>query len=66
MGLRVVGSRAGPIGPVRSLVRAVACAAVPVGLLWCAVSSENRSLQDVVLRTRVVYDWRPRAVRTRA
>jgi uncharacterized RDD family membrane protein YckC len=66
MGLRVVGSRGGRLGPVRSLVRALACTAVPVGLLWCAVSSENRSLQDIVLRTRVVYDWRPRAVTSRA
>jgi len=65
MGLRVVEARGGRLGVVRSLVRALACAAVPVGLLWCAVSPENRSLQDLVLRTRVVYDWRPRAVTPR-
>jgi uncharacterized RDD family membrane protein YckC len=65
MGLRVVEARGGRLGVVRSLVRALACAAVPVGLLWCAVSPENRSLQDLVLRTRVVYDGRPRAVTTR-
>ena len=32
---------------------------VPIGLLWVAVSRENRSVQDVVLRTSVVYDWQP-------
>jgi hypothetical protein len=28
----------------------------PVGLLWSAVSRERRSLQDVVVRSIVVYD----------
>ncbi len=57
MGLRVVdrhGQRL-PLGVV--LLRALFCVILPVGLLWVAVSSENRSLQDVVLRTAVVYDW---------
>ena len=27
-----------------------------IGLLWVAVSRENRSLQEVVLRTSVIYD----------
>jgi hypothetical protein len=43
-----------------ALVRALLCALVPVGLLWVAVSRENRSAQDVLLRTSVVYDWQPR------
>ena len=47
--LRVVGA----------FVRAVFCTAFPIGLLWCAVSPANRSVQDVVLRTSVVYDWTP-------
>jgi hypothetical protein len=29
----------------------------PIGLLWTAVSRENRSLADLLLRTSVVYDW---------
>jgi hypothetical protein len=29
----------------------------PAGLLWCAVNARNRSLQDIVMRTSVVYDW---------
>jgi uncharacterized RDD family membrane protein YckC len=32
----------------------------PVGLLWCAVSGENRSLADLLVRTSVVYDWHVR------
>ena len=32
----------------------------PIGLFWCVVSPERRSVQDVVLWTRVVYDWMPR------
>ena len=56
LGLRVVG----PLGRLRvwgAFVRAALCVAFPVGLAWVAVSRENRSLQDVVLRTSVVYDW---------
>jgi uncharacterized RDD family membrane protein YckC len=56
MGLRVVGPD-GRLGPIGALVRAVLCAVFPVGLLWCAVNARNRSLQDIVLRTSVVYDW---------
>jgi hypothetical protein len=37
-------------------VRALLCVLFPVGLLWVLLSGENRSVQDVVLRTSVVYD----------
>ena len=56
MGLRVIG----PFGRLRlvgAFVRAVLCVVLPIGILWVAVSRHNRSLQDVVLRTSVVYDW---------
>lgn len=56
LGLRVVG----PFGRVRipgAFVRAVLCVIFPIGLAWVLVSRHNRSLQDVVLRTSVVYDW---------
>ena len=39
----------------------VLCAVFPIGLLWCAVDPKRRSLQDIVLRTSVVYNWLPRA-----
>lgn len=59
MGLRVVGHRGERLRLVGALVRSLACAVLPIGILWVAVSRENRSLQDVVLRTSVVYDWQP-------
>ncbi len=59
MGLRVVNFRGNRMRWIGALVRATACAFFPIGLFWCAVSPENRSLQDVVLRTSVVYDWQP-------
>ncbi len=60
MGLRVVGRRGGRVRPLVALARAVLCVIFPIGLLWCAVSPRERSLQDVLLRTAVVYDWRSR------
>jgi uncharacterized RDD family membrane protein YckC len=57
LGLRVVNRRGERLHLPGALVRAVCCALLPIGLLWCVLSRENRSLQDVVLRTSVVYDW---------
>jgi uncharacterized RDD family membrane protein YckC len=59
MGLRVLNPWGGRLRLYGAFVRAVFCVAFPVGLLWVAVSRENRSLQDAVLRTSVVYDWQP-------
>lgn len=58
MGLRVVGGRGQRLGFIRSALRAVFCAFFPIGLLWCAWSPWRRSVQDAVLRTQVIYDWR--------
>lgn len=63
IGLRVVDRRGRHPRPLTALVRAGLCVFVPIGLLWCAVGRNRRSLQDVVLRTSVVYDWRPRAAK---
>ena len=57
MGLRVVGRSGRRMRWWAALVRAAFCAAFPVGLFWCAVSRENRSLQDIVLRTSVIHEW---------
>ncbi len=57
MGLRVVDRRGRRLGPLRALLRAAFCVFFPIGLFWCLVSPERRSIQDVVLWTRVVYDW---------
>lgn len=59
MGLRVVNFRGHRLRVVGALIRALACAAFPIGLLWAAISPANRSVQDVLLRTSVVYDWTP-------
>jgi uncharacterized RDD family membrane protein YckC len=60
MGLRVVGRGGQNMRFVTALLRALAYAFFPVGLLWCGVSRENRSVQDLVLRSSVIYDWQPR------
>ncbi len=59
MGLRVHGRYGRRLGPLRSLARAGFCVIFPVGLFWCVLSPERRSVQDLVLWTTVVYDWRP-------
>lgn len=59
MGLRVVNYNGSTMTLVGALVRALFCSFFPVGLLWVAVNRENRSVQDVVLRTSVIYDWQP-------
>lgn len=58
MGLRVADGRGRRVRAPRALVRAIFCVGFPLGLFWC-VNASRRSLQDVVLRTKVVYDWLP-------
>ena len=58
LGLRVVDSKGRKLHFVRSLVRAVLYSALPIGLLWVAISRTNRSIQDLMTRTCVIYDWR--------
>jgi uncharacterized RDD family membrane protein YckC len=60
MGLRVERRDDGRLGLGRAFVRAVLCAAFPIGLFWSLVSHESASVQDLIVRTKVVYDWRPR------
>jgi len=57
VGLRVVSRNGSRVNWFVALIRAVACAIVPIGLVWCAISRENRSLADIVLRTSVIHDW---------
>ena len=58
-GLRVTSRNGALLGIFRAFVRAVTCALFPVGLLWCAVDRDRRSLHDLALRSSVVYDWLP-------
>jgi uncharacterized RDD family membrane protein YckC len=61
LGLRVVGPGGRAPGVLGALVRAVLCVLFPVGLFWVAVSRSQSSVQDVVLRYAVVYDWSQRS-----
>ena len=57
MGLRVVRGDGGRVHPFAAFVRAVLYAILPIGLFWVLVSGQNRSLQDLLVRTSVIYDW---------
>jgi len=57
-GLRVLDRRGSRPRLGLSLLRALLCVVFPIGLLWSAVSRTNASVQDLILRTSVVYDWR--------
>jgi uncharacterized RDD family membrane protein YckC len=60
LGLRLLDRLGRKPGAVVSLVRAALCVAFPLGLFWCAFSRRRSSVQDLVLRTSVVYDWSAR------
>lgn len=57
MGLRVVSRHKENPRLIGALARAIGCVLFPIGILWCAVSAQHRSLQDVLFRTSVIYDW---------
>jgi uncharacterized RDD family membrane protein YckC len=60
LGLRVVDAEGSRPRLGRAFVRALLCAAFPIGLLWCVLSHRSASVQDLLVRTTVVYDWEPR------
>lgn len=57
MGTRLVTPRHGLLRWPVAALRAFLCVVFAFGLLWVAVDRRRRSLQDIVLRTSVVYDW---------
>lgn len=57
MGIRVVNHVGVRLGWGLSALRSIFCVAFPIGLIWVIVSPANRSVQDLVLRSSVVYDW---------
>ena len=65
LGLRVVGLRGTRMRPVPALVRALFCVGFMPGLFWTVISRQNRSIQDTVLRSSVIYDWEVRQSRLR-
>lgn len=56
LGVRVVGGRAERLALPVAALRAFACVLFPIGLLWVAVDRGRRSVQDILLGSRVVYD----------
>jgi uncharacterized RDD family membrane protein YckC len=61
LGLRVVTNAGRRPGLALSFLRAFACVVFPIGVLWVAVSRTNKSVQDILVRTSVIYDWRSEA-----
>jgi len=57
LGLRVRTMTGDRVGGVRAVIRALLCAIAPLLLVWCAVSKQQRSVQDLIVGTHVVYDW---------
>lgn len=57
MGVRVVNRKGERVRWLVSLARAAFSVGFPIGLGWALISKRNRSVQDVVLRTIVIYDW---------
>jgi uncharacterized RDD family membrane protein YckC len=60
LGVRVVNDQGARMRTPVAIGRAFLCVVFPIGLLWVAISSVNRSVQDVIFRTAVIYDWSPR------
>ena len=62
MGLRVIARGGRDPNLISALLRAAFNVAFPLGLVWVVLGRQNRSIQDVVLGTSVIYDWgvRPR------
>lgn len=57
MGVRVVNRKGNKVSWPMSFVRSAFCVTFPIGLAWAIFSKRNRSLQDIALRTIVIYDW---------
>ena len=57
LGIRLVSSRDRALNWARALLRAVLCVIFPIGLLWVVFDpNRRRSVQDLLLRTKVVYE----------
>lgn len=56
-GLRVLRADGGDVSALRAIVRAILCVIFIPGLFWAGISRRNASIQDLIVRTAVVYDW---------
>jgi uncharacterized RDD family membrane protein YckC len=59
MGLRVQTNRGENLGLGLAALRSALSVVIALGLLWSIFSRKNKSLQDIVLGTEVVFDWAP-------
>jgi len=57
LGLRVRTIDDLELSGLRACIRAVLCTAFPLLLAWVVVDPKNRSVQDRIVGTHVVYDW---------
>jgi uncharacterized RDD family membrane protein YckC len=57
LGLRTVTEHGSRVPWLRAYVRACLTVAFPIGLLWIVISRKNASVQDLLCRTAVIYDW---------
>ena len=57
MGLRVVNNDGLLLRAAPAFLRALSLAVFPIGLVWVVFSGSNRSIQDVLLGSSVIYDW---------
>jgi uncharacterized RDD family membrane protein YckC len=66
MGLRVVRWDGHPLRFWQALFRALLCASFIPALLLALVNRRNRGVEDVALKTVVIYDWLPRTYERQA
>jgi len=57
VGLRVARRCGQPLPWALAVLRAALYVVFPAGLLWVVLSRCNASVQDVIVRSAVVYDW---------
>jgi len=57
LGLRVVNWKGNRVNWFVAVLRSTFCLWFIPGFFWVAISHKNQSVQDIVLRTSVIYDW---------
>jgi uncharacterized RDD family membrane protein YckC len=57
LGLRTIRVDGGSVRWATALVRSTLTVLFPIGIFWVLLSRRNASVQDLVCRTTVVYDW---------
>jgi uncharacterized RDD family membrane protein YckC len=57
LGLRVVNWKGDRLRWFGAILRSTFCLWFIPGFFWVAISHKNQSVQDIVLRTSVIYDW---------